>query len=123
MGNPVSRGQQRDKPFRDALNMEARLAADGKECEAPKGSLRWNARQLLERGDPVAIRELADRLDGRVPQSHEHAGAGGGPIQTLDMTRATDEQLAAIAAVLGPITAASDGDPEAGEGGAGAPGG
>jgi hypothetical protein len=27
------------------------------------------ARQLLERGDPVAIREIADRLDGKVPQA------------------------------------------------------
>lgn len=48
--------------------MEIKAIENGEETVAPKGSLRWNARQLLERGDPVAIKELADRLDGKVPQ-------------------------------------------------------
>lgn len=48
--------------------MEIKAIEMGEETVAPKGSLRWNARQLLERGDPVAIKELADRLDGKVPQ-------------------------------------------------------
>lgn len=120
-GNPGGRGK--GKPFQDALRLEAAAAANGQPCEAPKGSLRWNARQLLDRGDPVAIKELADRLDGRVPQAHEHAGAGGGPITTIDLTKATDEQLKAFEAVLGTVASASDGDAEAGESGDGAPGG
>ncbi len=52
-------------------------------------------------------------------QSHEIAGANGGPIQHVDLSRATDEQLAALAALFGPLAAAgaaADGDP----GGAGA---
>jgi hypothetical protein len=65
-GNPG--GRPKEKPFRDALRIEAKAAENGEECLAKKGSLRWNARQLLERGDPTAIRELADRLDGKVPQ-------------------------------------------------------
>jgi hypothetical protein len=45
------------------------LAAEREEqCLAPKGSLRWNARQLLNQGDVQSIREIADRLDGKVPQ-------------------------------------------------------
>lgn len=48
--------------------VEALSAERGEECLAPKGSLRWNARQLLEQGEVSAIRELADRLDGKVPQ-------------------------------------------------------
>lgn len=32
-------------------------------------------------GDVPAIKELADRTDGRVPQAVEHSGADGGPIQ------------------------------------------
>lgn len=43
-------------------------AENGDECLALPGSLRWNARQLLEKGDVSAIREIADRLDGKVPQ-------------------------------------------------------
>ncbi len=70
MSNP--RGQQRDKPFRDALRIETRLAEDGQwdSFKPPKGSLRAIARELLYRGmtDTVAVRELADRLDGKVPQ-------------------------------------------------------
>lgn len=66
-GNPG--GRPKEKPFRDALRMEMLAAANGEECLAPKGSLRWNARQLLEKGDATAIRELADRLDGKVPQA------------------------------------------------------
>jgi hypothetical protein len=66
-GNPG--GRPKEKPFREALMMEALAAEKGHGCEALPGSLRWNARQLLERGDVAAIRELADRLDGKVPQA------------------------------------------------------
>jgi hypothetical protein len=66
-GNPG--GRQKTKPFRDALLMEAKLAEEGEDCFAKKGSLRWNARQLLVQGDVPSIREIADRLDGKVAQA------------------------------------------------------
>lgn len=66
-GNPG--GRPKTKPFRDALLIEARAAENGDPCEAKPGSLRWNARKLLEQGDVPAIREIADRLDGKVPQA------------------------------------------------------
>lgn len=65
-GNPG--GRPKSKPFKDALMMEALAAERGDPCEALPGSLRWNARQLLVRGDVPSIREIADRLDGKVPQ-------------------------------------------------------
>ncbi len=49
--------------------MEMLAAERGEPCEAKPGSLRWNARQLLEKGDVPSIKELADRLDGKVPQA------------------------------------------------------
>ena len=67
MGNPVSRGQQRDKPFRDALRLEIAQAQDAED----KRSLRVIARKLLNTaadGDVQAIKEVADRLDGKVAQ-------------------------------------------------------
>jgi hypothetical protein len=69
MANP--NGQLRDKPFRDALRMEATLADQGEDTPAPKGSLRWIARQMLNRAgeETAAAREVADRLDGKVPQA------------------------------------------------------
>ena len=63
MANP--RGQQRDKPFRDALRME--IAAAGEDHKA----LRAVARALIAKasdGDVQSIKELADRMDGKVPQ-------------------------------------------------------
>jgi hypothetical protein len=51
--------------------MEAALAERGEETPAPKGSLRWIARKQLERAgeDTAAAKEIADRLDGKVPQA------------------------------------------------------
>ena len=60
------RGQQRDKPFRDALRME--IAAAGEDHKA----LRKVARALLTKaaaGDVHAIREIGDRMDGKVAQA------------------------------------------------------
>lgn len=66
-GNPG--GRPKHKPFQEALRMEALAAERGEPCEARPGSLRWNARQLLEKGDVQSIKELADRMDGKVPQA------------------------------------------------------
>src|SRR5215813_6668629 len=61
----------KDKPVRDALRLEAALAAEGKKCNAPEGSLRHAARQLLIRAgkETAAFREIGDRLDGRPAQA------------------------------------------------------
>jgi hypothetical protein len=66
-GNPG--GRKKEKPFLDALRMEAKAAENGEPCEAKPGSLRWNARQLLEKGEVATIKEIADRFDGKVAQS------------------------------------------------------
>ncbi|MCB4802663.1 AcrR family transcriptional regulator [Methylobacterium brachiatum] len=39
------------------------------------------------------------------PQSHEIAGANGGPIQHVDLSKATDEQLAALEPILAALAA------------------
>jgi len=61
----------KDKPFRDALRVEAALAEQGKESPAHKGSLRYIARQLLNRAgeETAAAREIGDRLDGKPAQA------------------------------------------------------
>src|SRR5262245_43757219 len=66
-GNPG--GRPKEKPFRDALRMEAHALARAEKADHPDGSLRANAQLLLLKGDVAAIREIADRLDGRVPQA------------------------------------------------------
>lgn len=74
-GNKLAVGGRKDKPFRDALRME--LAALGE--DDPKG-LRGIARNLLkiaasDDGLP-AIKEIADRLDGKPAQAIENGDDG-----------------------------------------------
>lgn len=76
MANPGSRGQQRDKPFRDAIRMEAALADSGVLSPAKPGSLRFIARQLLIRAgeETQAAAQVGDRLDGKPAQAVEMSG-------------------------------------------------
>ncbi len=84
MANPSSRGQQRDKPFRDALRMEEKELAGGNKLDHPPGSLRWNAQNLLLIGKPDSIREIADRLDGKVPDRLINESSRESIPKTLD---------------------------------------
>ena len=83
MGRPIG-SINRQKPFNDALLMTLR--------SNPLALRRISAKlvEKAEEGDLAAIREIADRLDGK-------------PVQMLDrrdlpITELTDEQLLAIAA-------------------------
>lgn len=73
------RGPYIDKPFRDALRLAVKRPADAD----VKGKTKLDriAAQLVAEavdGDVPAIKEIADRLDGRVPQAI--MGEGGGPV-------------------------------------------
>lgn len=75
----AARGPYIDKPFRDAL----RVAVKRKENDTAKGKTKLDriAAQLVNEavdGDVPAIKEIADRLDGKVPQGI--VGEGGGPV-------------------------------------------
>lgn len=61
----------KDKPFRDAIRMEAALAEQGEDTPALPGSLRFIARELLKRAgaETAAAREIGDRLDGKPAQA------------------------------------------------------
>lgn len=73
------RGPYIDKPFRDALRLAVKRTADA--GVQGKTKLDRIASQLVSEavdGDVPAIKEIADRLDGRVPQAI--TGEGGNPI-------------------------------------------
>jgi hypothetical protein len=74
-----------------------------------------------EQARVAAIREMFDRGYGKASQSHQHSGPGGGPITTMDLTKATDEQIAALEAIFGPLaeSGGGDGGDQGGEGEAG----
>lgn len=97
MANP--RGQQRDKPFRDALRME--IADAGEDFKA----LRRVASALLAKageGDVQAIREVADRLDGKPVQSVEVGQPG-------DFERMNDDELRSFITSRAAIVSGSTG--------------
>lgn len=68
MANP--RGQQRDKPYRDALRRAISRAEQNK--NDPHALDRIAEKHLAQAagGDMQAIKELADRLDGKPAQAH-----------------------------------------------------
>ena len=82
MANPTGKSGPRDKPFRDALRMEEKLAEAGTETPAQPGSLRYIARKLLERAgnETAAAREIGDRLDGKPAQAIIGGDEGDAPI-------------------------------------------
>jgi hypothetical protein len=92
------RGQQRDKIYREALRLELADMSEGVDLK----KLRQIARAHIERaagGDMQAIKELADRLDGRPAQMLEHSGPDTEPItkvvnEIVDVYR-TPEEIAA----------------------------
>src|SRR4029453_6405461 len=64
------RGQQRDKIYREALRLELADMSEGVDLK----KLRQIARAHIEKaasGDMQAIKELADRLDGKPIEMHE----------------------------------------------------
>lgn len=61
-----------------------------------------------------AANALLDRAYGKPSQAVQHTGRNGGPIQTIDLTNATDEQLDALEALIGPLADPSA-DPEGGD--------
>ena len=86
-GRPAG-SPNKDKPFRDAIKMEAALAEKGEDTPAPKGSLRWIARQLLNRAgeETAAAAQVGDRLDGK-PAQALIGGEGDDPPIALDLIK------------------------------------
>lgn len=88
--------------------MEMVLAAEGKKCEAKKGSLRFIARKLLERAaeETQAAKEIGDRLDGKPAQAIEHSGSLG----TYDLSKLPDDKLDSLETILRTASVTGGGD-------------
>lgn len=83
-GRPLG-SQNKDKPFRDALRMEAALAEKGEPTPALPGSLRYIARKLLERAadETTAVNTIGDRLDGKPAQAIIGGDEDDNPVNIL----------------------------------------
>lgn len=58
----------------------------------------------------AAVAQLRDLYGFKSSTRHEHTGKGGGPITTVDLSQASDEQLATLEAIFGPLASASADD-------------
>jgi hypothetical protein len=92
MATPA-RGPAKDKPFRDALRIAIADAGDDHKA------LRKIARALINnamKGDNVAIKEVADRLDGKVAQPH----GGDDELPAIQMNLTDGQRARALAALV-----------------------
>lgn len=72
-------GPKQEKPFRDALLLAVKEAT----ADEDKQKLRKLAEKLVEKaieGDVTAIKEVADRLDGKAAQSMTLSGDEEAPL-------------------------------------------
>lgn len=96
-----SAGSKPDKLMRDALALELSTEItlqdeNGRKYKIKK--LRLVARALVTAAidlDVPAIKEIYDRMDGKVPQSIRGPGAGGA-FPTYDLGKVTDADLAEL---------------------------
>lgn len=77
--------------WRDAIRYE--LAKIGRELDGDDPAYVRGLRKCAEefinaakKGDPWALRELGDRMDGKSKQSTELSGPDGGPIPAVEWT-------------------------------------
>lgn len=78
MANPTGKNGHEKKPWSDAI----RRALAKRELTGSGADLNALAEKLIDKaaeGDMTALKELADRLDGKSVQ--QIAGADGGPIE------------------------------------------
>lgn len=97
-GRPV--GSLKDRTWETALRHAANDVTRDDEGKRIK-FIDLAARRLVQaaaNGDVAAIKELADRMDGKSVAQLRHQGHDGGP---LDLTQMSDEQLSAALARLG----------------------
>jgi hypothetical protein len=108
-GNPL--GRAREKPFADAL----RLALAEEDPTTKKRKLRAIADKLVDAavgGEPWAIKEVIDRIDGKAPQTIDATLTDERDLR--DLTHA--ELIARIDAALKRAADAASGDGRAGPG-------
>jgi hypothetical protein len=80
MAGNANSGRKAEKPFRDALRMQLKEAGEDHKA------LRIIAAKLIEKaqeGDMQAIKELADRTDGKVPQALVGGDEDDNPINLV----------------------------------------
>lgn len=104
-----ARARESQADFMDDMILDVANASTPETAAADRvkiGAYQWRAAKLKPK-------KYGDRVLA------EHTGPNGGPIQTVDLTNATDDDLARLEALLGPIASAAGGAASADQGGEG----
>jgi hypothetical protein len=83
-------------------NPEAREVFEAGKAEG-RSSLRRTQFRLAETNAAMAIFLGKNYLGQTDKQEHQHTGAGGGPIQTVDLSKVSDDDLRRLEQVLGTV--------------------
>lgn len=117
-GKRIGAGRPRGAATRKTKEIADRASAEGL---TPLEVMLKAMRAHVEKDDLDAAASIAKDA---APYMHaklasvQHTGRNGGPIQTVDLTNVTDDQLNALEAIFGPLATAS-GDDEGDTGGEG----
>lgn len=103
-------GSGRKKGTPNKATAEIKALAQVHAPAAIKELARLALKAKSEQARVAAIRELIDRGYGKATQSHEHSGPGGGPIQTVDLTSLTADELSQLERTLAKASLAGGGE-------------
>lgn len=95
----------------DALAEDLLEIADDEDADVNRARLRVDTRKWLM--SKIAPKRFGDK------KSHELTGANGGPIQTLDLTHLSEDDLSRLETILGPLAGSAGDDDEGDTGGEG----
>lgn len=96
----------------DALAEDILEMSDDKAADVQRSRLQVDTRKWLM--SKIAPKRFGDK------KTHEVSGPNGAPIATVDLTNMTEEQLAALETVFGPLAGGSGDDDEGDTSGEGA---
>lgn len=91
-GNPG--GRPKTRPFKDAIDRAIEKAEKGEEGAISLDDIALALFTEAKGGNVAAMKELADRTDGKVAQGLEHSGPDGEPMNK----EITDQELCRIIA-------------------------
>lgn len=80
----------------------------------------YDASAKDDRRTAISAIAEANKMQGSyAPAKHQHTGANGGPIQTLDLSHLSEDDLSRLETILGPLAGSTGDDDEGDTGGEG----
>lgn len=80
----------------------------------------YDASLTDDRRTAISAIAEANKMQGSyAPSKHQHTGPNGGPIQTLDLSHLSEDDLSRLETILGPLAGSAGDDDEGDTGGEG----